>query len=241
MTKKKTKASKKAGKKSASRRRVPTSESTTGTAKFPYTNKPGSLRKFLEEAPRKPRPDKVNKKLLQSWGLRDTNDQSIIRVLKSVDLVSQSNVPTDKYTEFMNLASGPQVLGVEIRRVYELLFQASHEPYRESAEVLQNLFNIHSGGSTISLQIQTFKALCDFAKFDGGVNPGRPAGRSGESGGVGSGTGGHQGSNRIGPMIHIDLHIHLPENKSRRDYEYMFEDIARYIYRQGESSDDDQS
>jgi len=39
----------------------------------------------------------------------------------------------------------------------------------------------------------------------------------------------NEGSNRT-PAIHIDLHIHLPENKSRRDYEYIFEDIARYIF-----------
>jgi hypothetical protein len=31
-------------------------------------------------------------------------------------------------------------------------------------------------------------------------------------------------------VVHIDLHIHLPENKSRRDYEAIIEDIGRYIY-----------
>jgi len=171
--------------------------------------------------------------------MRDTNDGSIIRVLKAVDLVSQSNVPTDKYTGFMNLQSGAAVLGTEIRRVYEPLFQASHEPHRESAENLQNLFHVHSGGNTITLQIQTFKALCDFATFDAsqssassGTGAGSPAG-TGSTGGDG---GGSQGG--TGPTIHIDLHIHLPENKSRRDYEYMFEDIARYIYRNESPADD---
>jgi hypothetical protein len=32
------------------------------------------------------------------------------------------------------------------------------------------------------------------------------------------------------PPIKIDLHIHLPENKTTRDYEAIIQDIARYIY-----------
>ena len=34
------------------------------------------------------------------------------------------------------------------------------------------------------------------------------------------------------PAIHIDLHIHLPENKTTRDYEAIIQDIARYIFKQ---------
>jgi hypothetical protein len=32
------------------------------------------------------------------------------------------------------------------------------------------------------------------------------------------------------PIVNINLHIHLPENKSRRDYETIIEDIGRYIF-----------
>lgn len=31
-------------------------------------------------------------------------------------------------------------------------------------------------------------------------------------------------------VVHINLHIHLPENKTRRDYEAVIEDIGRYIF-----------
>ena len=93
-----------------------------GKAKFPYTTKPGSLRKFLEMVPKKPRPDKVNATLLKSWGLKDTNDTSIIRVLKALGLVSSDNLPTDSYTAFMSLDSGATTLGRGVRRVYDALF-----------------------------------------------------------------------------------------------------------------------
>jgi hypothetical protein len=83
-------------------------------AKFPYTNKPASLRKMLKAIPSRPKPTKVNEGLLKSWEFRDTNDRSIIRVLKAVRLLNGSNEPTDVYTKFMDLVGGPPVLGAEI-------------------------------------------------------------------------------------------------------------------------------
>ena len=109
--------------------------------------------------------------------------------------------------------------------------KASLEPHRESPESLRNLFNIHSSGApgTIVYQIQTFRALCDYAAFDGaGVQapPTIP---------VGVGTGGTPAA-LASPVpeesfgIHIDLHIHLPENRTGREYQYIIQDIAHFIY-----------
>lgn len=136
--------------------------------KFPYTTKPNSLRRLLQEIPKKPRPSKFDKTLLRSWGFTDTNDLTTLRVLKSVGLLNSSNEPTEVYSRFMNIDEGGKVLAPEIKRVYEPLFQASHTPYAESNEKLKNLFNIHSGGGESSLeqQAQTFKALCENASFD---------------------------------------------------------------------------
>lgn len=202
------------------------------TPKFPYTTKPASLRKFLKEVPKKPKPPKFDIDLLRSWGFNDANDHSILRVLKAVNLLNDKNEPTELYTGFMSLEQGAKVLGPEIRRVYAPLFQASHTPYSENNEKLQNLFNIHSGGGdrVLDQQIQTFKALCENASFDnastgtnariGGASP--PAVQGGNNNGA------DDSSSK--PIININLHIHLPENKSRREYEDIIEDIGRYIF-----------
>jgi len=202
-----------------------------GKPAFPYTTKPGTLRKFLDFVPKKPRPTKINLEYLKGLGFRDSNDQTIIRVLKSLGLVGEnSNEPTPASTEFMKEGSGPAALGKAIRKVYAPLFEHSHQPHKEADDVLRNYFNISSGGSkaTMSLQIQTFKALCDHAVF-AGTNGSPAAGLPID----GSSTEKEGGSGRAptnGPAIHIDLHIHLPENKSSRDYEYILQDIAKYIY-----------
>jgi hypothetical protein len=123
------------------------------------------------------------------------------------------------------------VLANAIREVWAPLFEHSHEPHKEDDSTLRNFFNIHSGGGeqTIGYQIQTFKAACDHADFVGESQT--PASTA-----TGT-TGSKPPSGMLGATqpsgeaaIHIDLHIHLPENKTRRDYEYIFEDIAKYIF-----------
>ncbi len=203
------------------------SSRVTSIPKFPYATTPNALRKFLQLVPQKPKPPKVNINTLQAWGLKNTNDKSIIRVLKALGLVDSNNEPTERYTEFMLPATGPSVLAAAIREVWAPLFNSSRVPHRDSNEALRNYFNIYSGGSegTIEYQIQTFKAVCDHADFKevAAKAPAIP---------VVAADGGAKNDvvRDSGAAIHIDLHIHLPENKSRRDYEYIFEDIARYIF-----------
>src|SRR5947209_2170167 len=95
------------------KRRSSASSGTSTQPKFPYTNTPGALRKFLKQVPEKPRPPKINAQLLKSWGHGDTNAGSIIRVLKSLGLVGTNNEPTADYEKFMHAQTGPAVLGAK--------------------------------------------------------------------------------------------------------------------------------
>jgi hypothetical protein len=200
--------------------------------KFPYTTKPGSLRRLLKEIPKVPKPQKVSGTLLKSLGFKDQNDFSMIRVLKAVGLLDGNNQPSDKYASFMSLDGGGKVLASEIRRVYAPLFQASHTPYSETNEKLKSLFNIHSGGGerTLDQQIQTFKVLCEFASFDVTPQGQTPIQASPAAGGGATPILPRGGQDPSYPSVNINLHIHLPENKSRRDYEDIIEDIGRYIF-----------
>jgi hypothetical protein len=130
----------------------------------------------------------------------------------------------------MTPGKGPAVLGEAVKRVWEPLFQLSHHPHKEDDERLKNYFNIHSGGSdaTLAFQIQTFKAACDYADLTTQLEPATGTENTAASPATTSVSQG-KASGEGSPAIHIDLHIHLPESKSRRDYEYIFEDIAKYI------------
>jgi Family of unknown function (DUF5343) len=205
-------------------------KSATGSAtapKFPYTTKPSSLRRLLQDIPKKPKPPKFDGGLLKSWGFADNNDYTMLRVLKAVGLLDANNEPTDLYTQYMRIGVGPAVLAEPIKKLYEPLFNASHAPYKDSTEQLQNLFNIHSGGGARALdaQIQTFKALCENTSFDALPPAPSPVASA-------AGSPGPTAVSLIPatPVVNINLHIHLPENKTRRDYENIIEDIGRYIF-----------
>jgi hypothetical protein len=216
---------------SAKKSNPSTKSESMSEPKFPYAATPNALRKFLRMVPNKPRPNKVNEALLKSWGLRGGNDKTMIRVLKALKLVGQTNEPTPRYTEYMLPRTGPAILAVAAREVWAPLFESSHEPYKEDDSTLRNLFNVHSGGSenTISQQIQTFKAVCDNSDFSAESAESTHLTSSTTNNLKGAVSSGHS-ETTTSPNFHIDLHIHLPENKSRRDYEYIFEDIARYIF-----------
>lgn len=204
------------------------SESPSSEPKYPYCTTPKSLRRFLEMAPDKPKPPKVVGSTLKVWGLKNSNDQSILRVLKTLGLLGSNGETTTAYAEFMKKDSGPAALGRQIRSVYAELFQNVAKPESANNVELTNFFNIHSGGSekTVRLQIDTFKALAEYATF-GQSDPLEQPNISDESqGGVKD-----RGQREEAPAIRIDLHIHLPENKTKSDYDAILESIATHLYR----------
>ena len=200
-----------------------------GEPKFPYTTEPQALGRLLSEIPKRPKPPRVTMETLKAWSVSNNNNaRTAINVLKKVGLLGGSGEPLDTYVEFMKTGTGPAALGQKVKDVYRVLFENSHSPQTESNEELKKLFNIHSGGGddAMRLQLQTFKTLSEYATFDGNKGSGEVSPNSVE---VGSGSGVNTGAGRL-PPVQIDLHIHLPENKSARDYESIIQDIARYIY-----------
>jgi hypothetical protein len=199
----------------------------TSEPKFPYTTQPLALRRLLTEIPKRPVPPRVTMSTLQSWAVSSSaNGRTVIGVLKKLGLLTQSGEPTSSYTEYMKTGSGPGVLGQRIKEVYRVLFENTLAPQSVSPDELLKLFNIHSGGNSdlLRLQRQTFKTLSEFANFE--------SNQDSVKGGVGAtpATNGASPENHPLPPIRVDLHIHLPENKTTRDYEAIIQDIAKYIY-----------
>src|SRR5688572_932545 len=89
-------------------------QESTSEPKFPYTTRPASLRKFLEQVPKRPKPSKINEATLSSWGITGGQSYTLVRVLKTLDLVSGSNEPTENYVQFMHAQTGPAVLARQI-------------------------------------------------------------------------------------------------------------------------------
>lgn len=222
-------AKKSVAKKGAKQRPV---KGEAGTPAFPYTTEPGALRRLLKEIPNRPKPPKMTRETLKSWNVSSSNNSgSVISVLKKVGLLNDVGAPTDEYAEFMKASSGPAVLGAKVRETYRVLFENSNAPQSESPGNLKSLFNIHTGGGEDAMryQMQTFKILTEFSNFTDVPLAGSRTDSQAGSGGGSDEQGRHVASHLM-PPVQIDLHIHLPENKSTRDYEAIIQDIAKYIY-----------
>src|SRR5216684_1035810 len=89
---------------------------------YSYTSVPNSLRQFLKGVPNRGIPSKVDAAHLKAIGLKESNDQSIIRVLKFSGLLSSDGSPTDAYREFRDKSKGPGVLAKNIHQAYKKLF-----------------------------------------------------------------------------------------------------------------------
>lgn len=200
-------------------------EGNGGEPRYPYTVAPKTLRRFLELVPNKPKPPKVNASTLKTWGFKSGNDVSILRVLKKVGVLGPSGDPTQAYADYMKTGTGAAALGKQIKLTYEALFQNVKTPEKAQNEELRNFFNINSSGSerTIQLQVDTFKALAAYATF-GDTDPLDPE-QDDES------LANDPQSHGRSPAVRIDLHIHLPENKTKADYDAILESIANHLYR----------
>ncbi len=207
-------------------REVEKKDRAHGSPAFPYTITPNALRRFLEMVPNKPKPPKITQSTLKVWGLKNNNDRSIIPVLKKLELLSASGEPLAPYGEFMKKETGPAALGRQIKRVYGGLFENLNNPEKASHEELKNFFHIHSGGSesSIKYQIDTFKVVASYATFGNSDPLEQPETLPTNSPKANRGV-------AEGPTVRIDLHIHLPENKTKSDYDAIMESIATHLYR----------
>lgn len=166
---------------------------------------------------------------LKGWNVSNSNNSNTVTgVLKKIGLLDQSGQPNDHYTAFMTPGSGSAVLGQRLQDTYRVLFENSRSPQTAPTEELKTMFNIHSGGGedVMRLQIRTFKILAEFAAFTDASASGT---RSDVVNSGDTNPNNKPGMSRI-PPVQIDLHIHLPENKSTREYEAIIQDIAKYIY-----------
>lgn len=136
---------------------------------FTYVNKTGSLAEFLKRVKSKELgvPDKITYEYLSSVGYTSSNDRPIVRVLKSIQFIDRSGVPTQAFNDFRTEKS-EQVMAEALKLTYADLFMTFSEPLRKGREELENFFAKHRPSvkkPTLGLYVDTFKTLCEFADF----------------------------------------------------------------------------
>lgn len=135
---------------------------------YPYTSVTGKLKKFLGHIQSAGVPPKVNTQYLSSVGFKSTNDRRIISILKFINFLDGSGIPTDEYRQFRDKEKAGGVIAKSLKATYKNLFDTFPDAYRKDTEALRNYFSTHTdaGEQVVNKTVATFKILCEFADFE---------------------------------------------------------------------------
>jgi hypothetical protein len=136
-------------------------------AKYPYTVKPSSLQKFLTEVATIGMPEKINTQTLPTMGYKSKNDRALVPILRFINFIDGSGIPTQNYKDFKNRMLSKSTMAKVLQAAYIELFKLYPNAYQKDDESLSDFFSgaVTGGADVLKLTVTTFKTLCSFADF----------------------------------------------------------------------------
>ncbi len=143
---------------------------------LPYVVSTGSLTKVLEKIQRAATPDRFTQDFLASkLGLSGGSAKPVIPFLKRTGMLASDGAPTDLYRRFRNSNERGGAAADALRTGYAPVFEANETAHAlnddELRELVIQLTGVESGSRTLSAMIGSFKALNEFADFNGARDP----------------------------------------------------------------------
>lgn len=202
---------------------------------YNYTTKTGSLKSFLQRLKTKELvvPEKVTQNYLESINLKTKHDRTIIRVLKSINFIDESGVPSQSFKDFRTETS-KQVMTKELLKTYADLFKTYSKPNLKSRTELEDYFAKSATKvtkQTLGLYVDTFKTLCEFADFEAELPP--DVERGGEEHKKKEPTGGQAPLSQLpeGLSMNMNIQITLPVTDDAKVYENIFKAIREQLFK----------
>lgn len=199
---------------------------------FNYTTVPGKIKPLLDKIRQIGVPKKAGVQWLKTIGFTSSNDTTLLGILKTVELVDPSGVPTASWAQFRG-AHHRKVLGEAIRTGYTELFAVYPDAWQRSNTELEHVFSTSSsaGKQVIAKTVGTFKALCECAEFDEQTMLDMPSGpvqipaASQPAAQVKPNL-----SAKHSPSVHIDIQIHISPEAASDQIDQIFRSMAKHLY-----------
>jgi hypothetical protein len=200
-------------------------------AEFCYTNVPSKIKILFEKIRDVAIPGKATTEWLKTIGFKSSNDRTLIGVLRQIDFIDSSAIPTEKWKNYRG-ASYKLVLGQAIRDGYATLFSVYPDAEKRTSSEIEHVFStkLSSGKEVISRAISTFNSLIALAEFPAAVtitdNPtirqenGKPSLHKEEE----------YPRVAMSPSLHIDIQVHISPEASLDQIDKIFESMARHLY-----------
>jgi hypothetical protein len=204
-------------------------------SEFTYTTVPGKITPLLEKIRQVGIPPKVTVQWFKTIGFTSSNDSTLLGVLKTIDLVDASGIPTPTWSAYRGVKH-KRVLGDAIRKGYAELFAVYPDAWNRASTDLEHVFSTSSsaGKQVINKTVATFKALCDNADFGGPDEQPAPVVQTGPIhapiANAGPNPARALNNSAPSPSVHIDVQIHISPEASPDQIDQIFKSMARHLY-----------
>jgi len=135
---------------------------------YPYSTAPGTIQKVLSKIQSIGQPSKVSKTWMSSVGFTKSSEHRFIAILKFLNFIEATGVPTERWTKFRSQKTGRQELAIAIREAYAELFEIYPDANTIERSELMHFFTTRTKAGALALNhtISTFKNLVSFAEFE---------------------------------------------------------------------------
>lgn len=184
-------------------------------------------------------PERFTIKFLQDLGYTSAADRLIIKMLKTLGLLSESGAPTQAYHELLDPSQSARVLADGIRSAYADLFQINKNAQNMTQSDVRAKFKTISQGAfsddVLGKMANTFLAFAKHADFTtetvASPVPAQPQNNSGQEQPIPEPT--------PRPTLHdlpptssrlvYDINIHLPVSRDPAVYDALFASLSKHL------------
>ena len=187
-------------------------------------------------------PNSADYEWLERIGFEKHNDRRINRVLRFVHFVTDNDQPTQRWQDYRDPRQSKKAMAEGVKQGYSLLFEQYSDAYRCSDDDLRSFFkaNTKVKDRTVTMMMDTFKALCALADFgqvpeddtpedqkevDLAESP-PPATEPKET----PKSSGEQRSPTFSPDLNINVQIHISSDAEPKQIDKIFENMAKYLF-----------
>jgi len=162
---------------------------------------------------------------MESAGYKTKPDRQIIGILKALEFIDSSGVPTNSYKEYRVKSKQKSIMSRAVRKAYSELFSFYSDAHNQSREVLTDYV---AGKTNYSKRVQqaivtTFQTLCSLADFDSQTTVTTPTPKAKA---VQPTPIVQQKTSGVVPTININIQLVLPDTKDTKTYDKIFEETS---------------
>ena len=178
-------------------------------------------------------------------GFSSNKDRPLIKILKFIGFITNSNKPTDRWRDYRDKSQSDIVMAEGIKEGYSALFEHYRDAYRRDDNDLQNFFSRHSdaGEQEVTDTVATFKVLCSLADFGqedddtpedqkevDSVESPTPATEPDPNDDQGKSS---QADPTFSPELNINIQIHISSDAEPNQIDKIFESMAKHLFNRG--------